>query len=447
MIGASDSVMIFGIGLVWILSGTFTLSKISIQTRDTLQVIAFIALLIGSLTKSGVFPLHTWVPDYAEKAPASSTAVLPASLDKLLGIYFLARITMSLFTLNPWLRLTLLIIGGITTITAVLMALMQHNYKKLLGYHAVSQVGYMVTGFGLGTPIGIAGGIFHMFNNALYKSGLFLTAGAIEKRTGNEELEELSGLSTAMPVTFISALVFALSISGVPPFNGFASKWIIYQAIIEFGKGAGPGNSVWVVWLILAIFGSAMTLASFIKLISGVYLGRLKGKLKGTREVSILMWMPQVIIAIICVGTGIFATKYFVPAVVTPISGNFGFIGIWSSGIITGLVLISLALGFIIYLLGRIKRFRVTEGFMGGETFEEKIDYSAVDFYKTIGNFKPFAFFYRNAEKKNFDVYDGSRNAVLGINRMFSLGHSGVLPLYALWVVLGLIVIAVILIL
>jgi len=447
MIGASDSVMIFGIGILWILGGTLTLSKISIPTRNSLQVIAFITLLIGSLTKAGAFPLHTWVPDYAEKAPASSTALLPASLDKLLGIYFLARITMHLFALNQWLRLTLLIIGGITTITAVLMALMQHNYKKLLGYHAVSQVGYMVTGFGLGTPIGIAGGLFHMFNNALYKSGLFLTAGSIEKRTGKEELEELSGLSKALPITFVSALIFALSISGVPPFNGFASKWIIYQGIIEFGKGAGPANKVWVVWLILAVFGSALTLASFIKLISGIYLGRLRAELKGIREVSILMWLPQIIIALICAGTGIFATKYVIPALITPLSGDFQYSGIWSSNIITGLVLVSIALGFIIYLLGGIKRFRTTEGFMGGETIEEKIDYSSVEFYKTIGSFKPFAFFYRNAEKRNFDVYDDSKNVILNINRLFSLCHGGVLPLYALWVILGMIIIAAILIL
>ena len=118
------------------------------------------------------------------------------------------------------------------------MALVQHNYKKLLGYHAVSQVGYMIIGFGLGSVIGIAAGLFHMINNALYKSGLFLSAGAIEHRTGKEDIDDLGGLSKAMPVTFFAALIFAMSISGVPPFNGFASKWMIYQGIIDFGSGA-----------------------------------------------------------------------------------------------------------------------------------------------------------------------------------------------------------------
>jgi formate hydrogenlyase subunit 3/multisubunit Na+/H+ antiporter MnhD subunit len=442
LIGASDSVMIFGVGLLWRLTDTMRISAINVGTTETLGVIAFIALFIGSITKAGAFPLHSWVPDYVENAPASTSAFLPASLDKLLGIYFLARICMNLFDLNPWLRLTLLIIGGITTITAVFMALIQHNYKKLLGYHAVSQVGYMVTGFGLGTPIGIAGGLFHMFNNALYKSGLFLTAGSVEKRTGREELEELGGLSGAMPVTFFSALIFALSISGVPPFNGFASKWIIYQGIIDFGKLSGPANEVWIIWLILAVFGSALTLASFIKFISGIYLGRMKKGLKATREVSVLMWLPEIIIALICIGIGVFSTRFVVPNLIMPVTGEFQYEGIWGSGTITGLVLVSLVLGFIIYLLGNLKKIRTVEGFMGGETVQEEIDYSATDFYKTVSNFRLFSFFYKKAEEKRFDIYDNTKGLILNLNSLFSKAHTGLLPLYALWVILGLIVIA-----
>ncbi len=447
IIGASDSIMIFGIGLLWVLKETFTISSIQVTTESTLGVIAFITLLIGSLAKAGAFPLHTWLPDYTEKAPASSSALLPASLDKLIGIYFLARICMNLFVLNRWLTLTLLIIGVITLITAVLMALIQHSYKKLLGYHAVSQVGYMVIGLGLGTPIGIAGGLFHMLNNALYKSGLFLTAGSVEKRTGKDDLEEVGGLSRAMPVTFIAALICALSISGVPPFNGFASKWIIYQGIIEFGKGTGPANKVWVVWLILAVFGSALTLASFIKFTSGIYLGKRKPELKGVKEVSILMWLPQIIIALICVGFGIAATRFVVPKLITPLSGDFQYEGIWSSGTVTGLIIVSLVIGFLIYLLGNIKKFRTAPIFAGGEDVETVTDFSAIDYYKTISSLRIFSFFYRKAERKIWDLYDNFRKLVLGLNTVFSKSHTGALPLYAVWVFLGMIIIIVVLIL
>ena len=141
LIGASDSIMIIGIAILWKLTGSLSMGGISVPTTSALPVIAFLALLAGSLTKAGAFPFHTWVPDYAKSAPASSSAYLPASLDKLLGIYFLARITMDLFILNQWLTLLLLSIGVITIIIAVMMALVQHNYRKLLGFHAVSQVG------------------------------------------------------------------------------------------------------------------------------------------------------------------------------------------------------------------------------------------------------------------------------------------------------------------
>jgi formate hydrogenlyase subunit 3/multisubunit Na+/H+ antiporter MnhD subunit len=105
-----------------------------------------------------------------------------------------------------------------------------------------------------------------------------------------------------MPLTFITALVFALAISGIPPLNGFASKWLIYQAIIDFGHGAGIANKLWIIWLALAVFGSALTLASFIKFISGAFLGRSSDTLKTVREVNFLMWVPMVILAIVCVG-------------------------------------------------------------------------------------------------------------------------------------------------
>ncbi|OPX25623.1 MAG: hypothetical protein B1H06_07170, partial [Candidatus Cloacimonas sp. 4484_143] len=150
LIGASDSILILGIGLLFKLSGSYHMSEINLTTTSAWANGAFICLLIASFTKAGALPFHTWVPDYVEKAPASTSALLPASLDKLLGIYFLARIIINLFTLTSWATLMLLIVGGITIIAAVMMALVQHNFKKLLGYHAVSQVGYMITGLALG---------------------------------------------------------------------------------------------------------------------------------------------------------------------------------------------------------------------------------------------------------------------------------------------------------
>src|SRR5664280_296677 len=349
LIGASDSIMIIGIAIVWKISGSLSMGGISIPTTNALSVVAFLALLTGSFTKAGAFPFHTWVPDYTKYAPASSSAYLPASLDKLLGIYFLARITTRMFILNEWLTLLLLSIGVISIIAAVMMALVQHNYKRLLGFHAVSQVGYMILGFGLGSMIGVAAGLFHMINNALYKSGLFLSAGCVEYRTGKEEIDDLGGLSKAMPVTFFASLVFAMSISGVPPFNGFASKWMIYQGIIDFGSGTGIANKLWVVWLGLAVLGSALTLASFIKLVGGIFLGRRRSEFEKVREVPVKMWIPLILLALLCIFFGVFSTNFIVPKLFMPVSGAFLFKGFWNSSFVSLLVLISIVLGLILY--------------------------------------------------------------------------------------------------
>ncbi len=446
LIGASDSIMIIGIAIIWRITGTLNISSLSIPTVNTIQVIAFLALLIGSFTKAGAFPFHTWVPDYAKNASASSTAYLPASLDKLLGIYFLARITTKIFILNEWLTFLLLLIGAITIIVAVMMALVQHNYKRLLGYHAVSQVGYMIIGFGLGSMIGVAAGLFHLINNAIYKSGLFLSAGCVEYRTGKEEIDDLGGLSKTMPVTFIASLVFALSISGVPPFNGFASKWMIYQGIIDFGNGAAIANKLWVVWLGLAVLGSALTLASFVKFIGGIFLSRRRTEFESVREVPPLMYLPMVVLALLCVVFGVAATNLIVPKLFMPVSGKFQFTGFWDSTFVSFLVIISFVLGILIYLASGIKKFRIDDSFIGGEKTQDQSSYPAPEYYKTISEFGFFSWMYKKAEEKWFDIYDLAKQFVLWVSHQFSEAHTGVLPGYILWVFAGLIIMLLIMI-
>ncbi|MBT4575818.1 MAG: NADH dehydrogenase, partial [Candidatus Cloacimonetes bacterium] len=446
LIGASDSILILGIGILWQLTGSFNMSEINIATTGSLGIIAFLSLLVGSFTKAGAMPFHSWVPDYVKKAPASSSAFLPASLDKLLGIYFFVRICRDIFQLTDWATLMLLIIGAVTIIGAVMMALVQHNYKKLLGYHAVSQVGYMITGIALGTPLGIAAGLFHMVNHALYKSGLFLTAGSVEKQTGKDNLDELGGLSKLMPITFFTALVCAFSISGIPPFNGFFSKWMIYQGIIDFGNGTGLANKLWMVWLTLAVFGSALTLASFIKLITGLYLGRRRKEFDKVKEVSFFMWLPQLFIALVCIGFGVFAAKFVVPYLIEPASGNFNYSGIWQSQSVSILILVSVVVGFLIYLYGNMKSHRVSDSFIGGEKLQEETNFSPLDFYQTIKNFKFLNFFYRKAEKKWFDIYDVFKRIILWFNKIFSDAHNGFLPRYVFWYIAGLLILLIILI-
>ncbi len=445
LIGASDGLMILGVAMIYMLTATFRISELNLQTSNWIEVTAFLCVLVGAFTKAGAFPFHTWIPDFVQYAPASSTAYLPASLDKLLGIYLLARLCNEMFVLNEWLTLGLLIIGVFTIIIAVLMALIQHNYKRLLGYHAVSQVGYMVTGLALGTPLGIAGGLFHMINHALYKSGLFLSAGAVDRMTGKEDIKDLGGLSRAMPFTFFSSVIFALSISGIPPLNGFASKWLIYQGIIDFGQKPGIANQLWMLWLGLAVFGSALTLASFIKFISGIFWGKIKETHQSLKKVSPFLWGPQIIIALLCIGFGVLANIWTIPKLIMPLTGEFSYVGVWQSSTVSLLVLLSVLVGVVIYFMTNVRRIRVEENFMLGEKPIRDTGFPALEYYKTISQASPIAAIYKKAEKKWFDIYDIGIHLVLGFSKSLSSLHSGILPVYTIWILAGLLVMLIIL--
>ncbi len=447
MVGSSDAIMIIGIGLIWNIAGTLNISELSLATNSGAAITSFILLAVGAFTKAGAFPFHTWIINFTKKAHGISSAFMPASFDKLIGIYFLTLLCSRIFILGEWLTFILLLIGVMTIIFAVMMALVQHNYKKLLGYHAVSQVGYMVVGISLGSPLGIAAGLFHMFNNAVYKGGLFLTATSVERKTGTAELDKTGGLARAMPVTFTTALIFALSISGIPPLNGFASKWMIYQGIIDFGNQAGIASELWIVWLALAVFGSALTLASFIKFIAGIFLGSRKEIYDKVKEIAVVQWIPVAMLAVICIWFGAFSTKYIVKELFMPVSGEFSFTGIWDSSLLAWLVLASVAIGLLIYWLGSFKKMRRADSFVGGEKVGDHHDYPVTGFYTTLTTAPVLSTVYSWAERKYFDLYDLFKWVVLGLSKVFSFFHTGVLNRYAFWIYGGFVILLILMLL
>jgi len=458
IIGSSDTLMIMGFAIIWFMTGSLNLSDIRIAIDNSLSFWAFLLIAIGAFAKAGAMPFHTWIPDTAKEAPIPVTAFLPASVDKLLGIYLLARLVLNLFILNSSTYALLMIVGAVTIVAAVMMALIQHDFKRLLGYHAVSQVGYMVLGLGTGNPIGIAGGLFHMLNNTIYKSCLFFTGGNIQYKTKTSDLDSLGGLAKIMPVTFFCALVAALSISGVPPFNGFFSKWMIYQGLIERGKS---GGTLWIFCLVASVFGSGLTLASFIKLIHAIFLGKAQHESRTTnheprvtnhesrttnhesrKEVSWSMWLGPVILAMLCVIFGVFAyiipLKYFIgPALLDDIV----FIGSWPSLKAVLFLVIGFFVGFLIYLAGNfIKGIRVSPSYIGGEEIGKDMKLSGVEFYNTIRDLPLLRGFFILAEKKVFDIYDQGKRIVFFFIRIFQYLHNGVLPTYLVWCLLGMIV-------
>ena len=454
IIGGSDCLMILGIAIIYHLTGTFQMDKINLAVGNSaLTALAFLCLVIACFAKAGAMPFHSWIPDCAESAPVPVVAFLPAALDKLLGIYLLARICLNLFVMNQAMNILLMLIGAFTIVAAVMMALVQHNLKRLLGYHAVSQVGYMVLGIGTGIPIGIAGGIFHMLNNTIYKSCLFLTGGNVESKTDTSELNQLGGLAKMMPVTYISCLIASLSISGVPPFNGFVSKWMVYQGTISQLQVASFGLRITsILCLAAAMIGSGLTLASFMKLVHATFLGQRinVSKNSGINDVSWTMWLPPLILASICVLFGIFAYQIplrgFIFPILTNQPFNFAadqpFIGFWSPGLATILIIVGLILGLIVFKLSRLKlSFRQDSAFVGGETAVlEESRVSGTEFYNTVKEINILGKIYKLAEAKFFDIYNQGQKAVFYVTSLLRYLHNGVLPTYLVWCLLGMMV-------
>jgi len=462
ILGSADLALILGIGFLWYLSGSLTLSEVSIPLHGAMATSAFILIMIGAIAKAGAMPMHSWIPYMAEASPTSVMAFLPASLDKLLGIYLLARMVLDFFELNLSMSLLLMIIGVVTIIAAVMMAMIQHDLRKLLSFHAVSQVGYMVLGIGTGTAIGIAGAIFHMLNNAIFKSALFLTAGSVERRTGTMDLAKLGGLGRIMPFTFVGFFIAALAISGVPPLNGFVSKWMIYQGILEAGAA-----QYWI-FLVAAMFGSALTLASFVKVGHSVFLGDKPREIGAVKEVEHTMRFPMVVLATLCVVFGIFAQLPLV-CFIGPVVGisfpefpaAITWTGIWSPTLATVLLLVALAIGGLIYLVGRTGFVRTAPLYIGGETTGEGTTDSlshapgrltgfretrvlGTEFYDTIRNMSGLREAYAKGESGAFDIYSSGKY-FRPVSWVLSAWHNGRLSNYVSWILWGLIALFIIL--
>ena len=444
IVGGSDALILLGILFIYTLTSTFQMDKITLPFHGALVYFAFFFLASGAFAKAGAMPFHTWIPDVAETAPIPVTAYLPAALDKLLGIYLLGRMCLSLFEMSGAMNLFLMIVGAVTIIAAVMMALIQHDLRRLLAYHAVSQVGYMVLGIGTGSPVGIAGGIFHMLNNSIYKACLFLSGGSAHYRAGTADLDRLGGLGRKMPLTFASFLIAAFAISGIPPLNGFVSKWMVYQGLIELGQ---VGDKLWIVWLIAAMFGSGLTLASFMKLTHAIFLGVPSESVqtKKIKEVGAGMVIPMVVLALLCIVFGVFAytvpLKYFLFPSVPGVS----FVGIWSSGLATIMIIIGLIIGLLIYVAGNIGRIREAESFIGGEDLSPEERITGTGFYNTIREMGGIRQLYGWAEAKWFDIYEQGSRLAFGCANLFRKAHTGVLSFYMAWVLMGLILLFIVL--
>lgn len=313
VVGSLGSMSIL-VGTILIYANLHTLNlaqiaDLAIHQRNPVMVAAFGFLFVGFCTKAFMFPFQPLAADAHAVAPASISMMISGVLTKC-GVYGLIRLVYMLYQNIGQTNVQILVtgMGCITMFICVTMAFNQHNFKRLLAFHSISQVGYVITAIGLGTPVGLAAGLFHAINHTLFKGLLFLVAGAVQHETGTLDLDKLGGLAKKMPKTTVLFLIGAASISGIPPFNGFASKWMIYQAI--FSKAISTDNFFFIVVCVVALITSVLTLASFVKVAQSVFFGQMPKRCHKAHETHIGMRIPMIVLAVLCVALGLFQNGF-----------------------------------------------------------------------------------------------------------------------------------------
>ncbi|MBU1061999.1 MAG: monovalent cation/H+ antiporter subunit D family protein [Candidatus Omnitrophica bacterium] len=302
----ASSFILLGIAFLYSISSTLNMADMSMELakRGASPIVLLVSVffLMGFGLKSALVPFHAWLPDAHPSAPAPISAMLSGVLIKSLGVYAMVRMFFSVLGITPQVSGAFMMLGALSMMVGVCLALGQWDLKRLLAYHSISQIGYVILGIGLGTPLGVLGGLFHLFNHSIFKSLLFLNSGAVEYAASTRDLQKMGGLKEKMPVTSGTSLIASLSIAGIPPFNGFWSKLIIIIACIQ------AGHFVYGLWAVLA---SILTLSSFMKVQRYAFLGELKEKLKDIKEVPFFMKFSMVMLAVICLIGGVLLLPVF----------------------------------------------------------------------------------------------------------------------------------------
>lgn len=446
-----SSFTLFGITLLYAQCHTLNMAQLSSilsTTHTPTTTLALGMLVAGFGVKAYLVPFHTPAADSYTVAPASVSMMFSGMVNKA-GVYGMIRLLYIIFrSMDSTAVQTLLtVIGAVTMFVGVTMALSQHDFKRLLAFHSISQIGYVITAAGLGTALGLTGGLFHAMNHTLFKGLLFLCAGAVFYATGSTNLDELGGLSKRMPKTTICFLVGAFSIAGLPPFNGFASKWMIYQATYE--KAVTTGHIGYALVTVVALVVSVMTLASFIKVTQAVFFGQTPLTCRKAKEVPFAMRLPMWIMSVLCLLTGVCyeqVDKYLLTPAVKAAFGVTNYIdkmmgqgyaaaagvsdilvepaklSLWNPVLWLILFVIVLAAAGIVIVTGKSSRGRVLE-----TTSQEVVDGKYATFF--------------GGEKSTFsqvggsDLFWGFRKDWKGYFKVIEGLHSGVVNDYAMWVV------------
>jgi hydrogenase-4 component B len=279
----------------------------------------FVLFLAGFGVKAGIIPLHVWLPEAHPSAPSNVSALMSGGLIKA-GIYGIVRFCVfGLGTPSLSWGVVIVVLGGVSSVLGVLYALMQHDLKRLLAYHSIENIGIILLGLGgamvamahgEGTlaAIGLAAGLFHVLNHAVFKSLLFLGAGGVVMTTGTRNIEAWGGLLRLMPWTGLFFLTGALAISGMPPLNGFSSEWLTFQSLL-YGFHASKEPLVRTLFPVAAAIlalTTALAAACFVKAFGITFLALPRSRAAAdAHELPALMVLPQALLTVLCAGLGL----------------------------------------------------------------------------------------------------------------------------------------------
>lgn len=297
------------------------------------KAISFILFLIGFGTKAGIIPLHIWLPRAHGSAPSQVSALMSGVMIKM-GIFMFIKTYFSIMPIPQiWWGPLILVMGGTSSVLGVLYALAEHDIKRLLAYHSIENIGIILMGLGASlifkqsgnttlSSIALSAAIFHTINHASFKSLLFLSAGSVISKTHTKNIEKYGELIKKMPYTALFFLIGAIAISGLPPFNGFASEWLTYKSLF-----AGISNtsifikSIFIFAIASLAYTGGLAAACFVKAFGTTFLARPRAKeVENVKESATPMLLSMAVLAMICLVLGLSSQKVF--ALLMQISNN-----------------------------------------------------------------------------------------------------------------------------
>jgi len=305
MSSVGSATLLYGISILYGLAGTLNFAQLSaIMTSETVNAWGYLSLafiVIGFGVKASIFPFHTWLPDAHPAAPSSISALLSGIVIKA-GIYGIIRSLFTVFLPSQfsW-QITLAVFAALTMTYGNLAALLQKDIKRLLAYSSIAQMGYILFAFSTATSYGLTAGLMHTLNHALMKGLLFLCAGAFIFRAGTRSLEELKGIGHKMPLTAIVFMIAALSISGIPPTNGFVSEFMIIYAGVNTGM---------LIFTVIMLINILLGFTYYLRLIKTIVWSTPAENLKKINETPVLMLIPMVAIASACIIIGLYPEPF-----------------------------------------------------------------------------------------------------------------------------------------